>query len=85
MPSNAETEARKRLANNGRNPDNHRAGIRVGSDLHLCEMLLAEMDEMREWLKRTGNERDYWKWLHDEKEKRHARASSAVITSTEQS
>ena len=52
MPSNAETKVRERLANNGRNPANKNAGIRVGSALHLCEMLLAEMDELRKTLRR---------------------------------
>lgn len=47
--SKAETDARDRLANNGRNPTNKNAGIRVGSDLHLCEMLLAEIDALRSW------------------------------------
>jgi hypothetical protein len=45
--SKAEDIARARLANNGRNPANNNAGIRTGGDLHLCEMLLAEMDKMR--------------------------------------
>lgn len=52
MPSAAETKARELLANNGRNPANKNAGIRVGSPLHLCEMLLAELAEARktmEW------------------------------------
>jgi hypothetical protein len=43
----AEERVRERLANNGRNPANNNAGIRVGSDLHLCEMLLAELDSER--------------------------------------
>lgn len=43
----AEETARARLANNGRNPANNNAGIRVGSDLHLCEMLLREIDTLR--------------------------------------
>lgn len=45
--SKAEQDARARLANNGRNPANKNAGIRVGGDLHLCEMLLAELDAAR--------------------------------------
>lgn len=52
MPSNAETKVRERLANNGRNAANKNAGIRVGSDLHLCEMLLVEIDELRKNLRR---------------------------------
>lgn len=40
--------ARERLANNGRNPANKNAGIRVGSDLHICQELLAEIDRLRE-------------------------------------
>lgn len=48
--SQAEQRARNRLANNGRNTDNSNAGIRVGSDLHLCEMLLAEIDWLRDEL-----------------------------------
>lgn len=47
MPSNAEKQARERLANNGRNPANKNAGILTGSDLHLCEMLLAQLDRWR--------------------------------------
>lgn len=48
----AEELVRARLANNGRNPENKNAGIRVGSDLHLCEMLLKEIDELRAKLAR---------------------------------
>lgn len=51
MPSSAEIKARELLADNGRNRANHSAGIRVGSPLHLCEMLLAELDETRKTLK----------------------------------
>lgn len=46
MSSKAETTARERLKAAGN------MGIRVGSDLHLCEMLLAEIDRLRakaEW------------------------------------
>jgi hypothetical protein len=43
----AERKVRGRLANNGRNPANNNRGILVGSDLHLCEMLLAELDRVR--------------------------------------
>lgn len=43
----AEETVRARLANNGRNPANNNAGIRVGSDLHLCEMLLRSLDTAR--------------------------------------
>lgn len=50
MISKAEIEARDRLAGNGRTPVNNNAGIRVGSDLHLCEMLLAELDDARKLL-----------------------------------
>lgn len=44
--SQAETQLRAKLARNGRNPENKNAGIRVGSDLHLAEMILAERDEL---------------------------------------
>ena len=47
MQSKAEITVRERLANNGRNTANSNAGIRVGSDLHLCEMLIAEIDRQR--------------------------------------
>lgn len=45
MSSRAETTARERLKAAGNMPPN---GIKVGSDLHLCEMLLAELDGERE-------------------------------------
>jgi len=48
MPSQIETKVRERLAANGRNPANSNAGIRVGSDLHLCEMLLKELESERD-------------------------------------
>lgn len=47
MPSQTEIQARERLASNGRNPANNNAGIRVGSDLHLCEMLLSDIEALR--------------------------------------
>ncbi len=47
MKITATTMVRERLANNGRNPANANAGIPVGSDLHLCEMLLNEVDRLR--------------------------------------
>lgn len=50
MPSCAENTARLRLANNGRNAMNDNQGIRTGSHLHLCEMLLADLDVMRKAL-----------------------------------
>lgn len=43
----AEMLVRERLTNNGRNPANGNAGIRVGSDLHLMEMLIQEIDDLR--------------------------------------
>lgn len=46
-PVNVEVLARERLANNGRNPANNNAGIRTGSDLHLCEMLIGQLDQAR--------------------------------------
>jgi hypothetical protein len=46
-PSKAETRARELLANNGRNTANSNEGIRVGSHLHLCEMLLADINTLR--------------------------------------
>lgn len=46
----AEREARKRLAKNGRNPANKNAGIATGSDLHLCEMLISQLDGVRKAL-----------------------------------
>lgn len=49
--SEAEKKARERLANNGRNPANNNAGIQVGDDLHLCEMLLSEIERMQAALK----------------------------------
>lgn len=51
--SKAEKMARERLARNGRNDANSQAGVRVGSDLHLCEMLLAELDEARQLIADT--------------------------------
>lgn len=48
--SNVEAKVRERLANNGRNLANNNAGIRVGSDLHLCEMLLKDIEGMRQAL-----------------------------------
>jgi hypothetical protein len=47
MFEQVEKAVRARLANNGRNPANNNAGIRVGSDLHLCEILLAEIDRLK--------------------------------------
>lgn len=38
---------RERLANNGRNPANHNAGIPVSGNLHLCEILLKALDRAR--------------------------------------
>ena len=45
--SPAELKAMTRLSNNGRNAENNFAGIPTGSDLHLCEMLIAEIDAHR--------------------------------------
>lgn len=45
--SDVETQVRARLANNGHNPLNKNGGIPTGSDLHLCEMLLAEIASLR--------------------------------------
>lgn len=50
----AERKVRARLENNGRNPTNQNAGIRVGSELHLFEMLLAELDIARIHLRRLA-------------------------------
>ena len=47
MMSKAERVARERLMNNGRNPANKNAGVPTGSDLHLCEMILSELDAIR--------------------------------------
>lgn len=47
VASKAEQQIRERLANNGRNTANNNAGIRVGSDLHLCEVLLAQINQAR--------------------------------------
>lgn len=44
MPNKAETMARERIKAAGNMPPN---GIKVGSDLHLCEMLLSELDSCR--------------------------------------
>lgn len=33
-----------------------------------------EIEKLKKWLQESNNERDYWKNLHDEKEKRHAAA-----------
>lgn len=44
MASKAETTARERLKATGNVPPD---GIKTGSDLHLCEMLLAELDSSR--------------------------------------
>lgn len=44
--SKVEIQLRAKLANNGRTAANDRAGIRVGSDLHLAEMLLKERDDL---------------------------------------
>jgi hypothetical protein len=49
--SRAEKMARERLANNGRNNSNNRRGIPVNSDLHLCEMILKELDQTRDALR----------------------------------
>lgn len=57
----AEAIARKRLENNGRNTANNNAGILLGSDLHLCEMLLAEIDKLRA---RTTVEQACEPWKH---------------------
>lgn len=53
--SDGEDKARERLANNGRNPANLNAGIRVGSDLHVCEMLLKEIERQRDALRKIAN------------------------------
>lgn len=55
MVSEAETKARERLANNGRNAANASRGIAVGSDLHLCEMLLKEIDFQRDALQKIAS------------------------------
>ena len=47
MQSKAEITVRHRLENNGRNTANNNAGIKVGSDLHLMEMLIGEIDRQR--------------------------------------
>lgn len=54
MPSKAELKVRERLAKNGRNAANNNAGIRTGGDLHLCEMLLADLDQARADLRRLA-------------------------------
>jgi len=43
----AEMVVRDRLAKNGRNVTNNNQGIPVGSDLHLMEMLIKEIDTLR--------------------------------------
>ena len=55
MPSQIESKVRERLASNGRNPANNNAGIRTGSDLHYCEMLLAELTILRNALEPFSN------------------------------
>ena len=45
-PTGAANRARDLLANNGRNSANNNEGIRTGSPLHVCEMLLAERDAL---------------------------------------
>jgi hypothetical protein len=49
-PMQAEYNLRERLANNGRNPANKNQGIRVGSDLHFCEMLIKQLEGVRKAL-----------------------------------
>ncbi len=44
MASKAEQTARLRIKSAGNMPPN---GMKVGSDLHLCELLLSEMDGLR--------------------------------------
>lgn len=50
VPTIAECTARERLANNGRNPANKNEGIRTGSDLHFCEILIKQLDGVRKAL-----------------------------------
>lgn len=49
-PQTAEKLARERLKKNGRNPANNNRGIATASDLHLCEMLLSQLDGVRKAL-----------------------------------
>lgn len=44
--SEAARKLRIRMANNGRNPANGNMGIRVGSDLHLAEIILSQRDSL---------------------------------------
>lgn len=65
----AEQTARKRLADNGRNPANNHAGVRVGSDLHLCEMLLNKIEYARALLARLNEAQtvavEHHGWLYE--------------------
>lgn len=49
----AEKSVRARLAKNGRNPANNNAGIPTGSDLHMLEIMVREIDKLRDLLKRA--------------------------------
>lgn len=49
-PTKAEKQLRELLVNNGRNAANNREGIKVGSPLHLAEMMLIQIEQARKGL-----------------------------------